>query len=231
MSEALVQYSLTDGIAHIAMDDGKANAFSHRMVDALTDAFDKARSDEAQAIVVSGRPGKFSAGFDLGDMMAGPAERRALVERGARLLLGVFEFDRPVLLAVTGHALAAGAVMVLAADHRIGAEGNFKIGLNEVTIGMPLPLFGMEMARLRLSKRHLLDATAHARIYSPAEAAEIGYLDEVVEADRCLEATLEQARKMAALPNPAYKITKRSVRREALEVIRATFEAEMDAIG
>jgi enoyl-CoA hydratase len=231
LSEAPATYSLTDGIAHIAMDDGKANAFSHRMLDALADAMAKARADEAGAVVVSGRPGRFSAGFDLGDMMAGPAERRSLVEKGANLLLDVYEFPRPIVLAVTGHALAAGAVMLLTADRRVGAEGNFKLGLNEVTIGMPLPMFGVELARARLSKRHLLDATVHAQIYTPKEAAAVGYLDRVVEPEACLDAAMEEAARLAELKNPAYVVTKKSVRGETMRIVRAGFEEEMNRIG
>ena len=144
-----VQYSLDGNIARILFDDGKANALSHDALDALSDALDRAAS-EANCVLWLGRPGRFSAGFDLRVMSQGRRAITELVAKGAKLALRVYESPVPVVLGVTGHALAMGAILLMAADRRIGTAGNFKIGLNEVAIGMTLPDFGIEFAKARL---------------------------------------------------------------------------------
>src|SRR5438105_13642725 len=117
-------------VAVISIDDGKANALSPDVLSALSEAFDKAEADGASAVLLQGRPGRFSAGFDLSIMTSGVEPMRALVTQGAELLLRVFTYPVPVVAACTGHALAAGALLLLVSDVRVGAEGEFKIGLN-----------------------------------------------------------------------------------------------------
>src|SRR5579862_730602 len=152
MAAATVHYELCDGIAVITMDDGKANALSPAVIQALHTSLDRAER-EAAAVLLTGRARRLSGGFDLSVMTSSVDAMRALVTAGADLLLRVYLFPRPVVVACNGHALAMGALLLLAADYRVGAAGDFKIGLNEVSIQMPLPLFGMELARARLSKR------------------------------------------------------------------------------
>lgn len=230
MSEAPVTVTIENEIAIVRLDDGRANALSAQVLEGLDAAFDRAEK-EAKAVVVVGRPGKFCAGFDLTAMMASAHERRLLVEKGAHVFLRMAEFGRPVVAACTGHALAAGAVWLTCVDWRIGADVKAKIGLNEVTIGMPLPIFAVEMARERLSKRHFLAATAHARIYSPREAVDAGYLDEVVPEGDVLAAATAKAVALGALTDPAYRLTKRSALRPTLQYIRDTLEEDMDRVG
>ena len=153
MASDKVRYELRDGIAVITMDDGKANALSHEVIDALHACLDRAER-EARAVLLTGREKRLSGGFDLTVMISSPEATRNLVTAGAELMLRLYTFPRPVVVACTGHALAAGAILLLVADARIGAAGEFKIGLNEVAIQMTLPIFAMELARDRLSKRH-----------------------------------------------------------------------------
>src|SRR3954447_25850634 len=131
---------LDGGVAVITIDDGKANAYSHEVLSSVHDARDQAEKD-ATAVLLAGRPGRFSAGFDLSVMTSGVDPMRNLVTAGAELLLRVFTFPMPVVMACTGHALAAGGLMLLVGDRRIGAEGPFKIGLKEGALRMPLPIF------------------------------------------------------------------------------------------
>src|SRR5713101_2236105 len=138
MSDEIVRYRLEEKVAVIEMDDGKVNAISHSVIEAL----DRAER-EAKAIVLSGRAGRFSGGFDLGVMRGGAEQARALVGKGAELALRLYGFSLPVVIACTGHAIAMGAVLLLSGDTRLGAEGDFKIGLNEVSIGLALPPFAM----------------------------------------------------------------------------------------
>ncbi|MFN2377716.1 MAG: crotonase/enoyl-CoA hydratase family protein [Candidatus Binatia bacterium] len=231
MSENVVSVSMEGAVALVKVDDGRANALSHAVLDALGAALDRAEKEGARAVVMTGRDGRFCAGFDLTVMMAGPRERRSLVEKGAHLFLRMIEFDRPIVAASNGHALAAGAVWLTAVDWRVGADIEAKVGLNEVAIGMPLPIFATELARERLSKRHFLAATAHARLYAPRDAVDAGYLDEVVPAGELLAAAKARAVALGELKDPAYGLTKRSAWKATLRLIRDTLEEDMDKVG
>src|SRR5262249_18933203 len=138
-------YSLEDSVAVVTMDDGKANALSTAMIDSILAALARAES-EAKAMVLIGRPERFCAGLDLRVMWSGPDNATALLVRCGDLLLGLYDASIPLVIGCTGHSLAAGALLVLTGDLRIGAAGPFKIGLSEVSIGMPVPVLAMELA-------------------------------------------------------------------------------------
>ena len=231
MSDSPVSYSLEDGLAVIRLDDGRANALSHVVLDALEASLERAASDDAAAVVMAGRPGRFCAGFDLSVMTAGPAQCRGLVEKGARVFLRMVEFERPIVAACTGHALAGGAVWLSCVDWRIGADVPAKIGLNEVAIGMPLPVFATEMARARLSKRHFVSSIVHARVFSPRDAVDAGWLDEVAPADHLMDVAKEKAADLGSLRNPAYILTKRNALGATVQLIRDTLAEDMARIG
>jgi len=228
MSEPLT-YVLEGDVAVLRMDDGKANALSHAMIDGLQRCLERAAS-EAGAVALLGRPGMLSAGFDLATMGAGPEAARALVTAGAELLLRLYEWPQPVVVGATGHALAAGALLLCAADTRIGATGAFKIGLNEVAIGMTLPIFGVELARDRLSKRHFTAAVIQARIHDPEAAVAAGYLDRIVAPETLEAELLSAADALAQLPRSAYAGTKRHARGAVAAAIRETLEEDMARI-
>jgi enoyl-CoA hydratase len=222
-----VSYELDGDVAVITVDDGKANALSHAVIDALGAALDRA-SNESKAVVLAGREGRFSAGFDLSVMKGGIDDVRALVTAGAELSLRVYTFEQPVVIACTGHALAAGAILLMSADVRIGAEGDFKIGLNEVAIGMPIPHFVSELARDRLSRRHLTNATALATIYDPARAVDAGFLDATAPPDQVIAAGRERAAALAeTLSSPAFRATRTTVRGPVAEAIRGGLDADI----
>ncbi len=221
-----VQYTQHDAVALITLDDGKANALSPALVAATHAALDRAHH-EAQAVVLAGRPGRFSAGFDLAVMTSGQDAMHALVKGGAELALRLFTFPRPLVIACTGHALAAGAVFLCAGDLRIGAAGPFKIGLNEVSIQLPLPVFALELARARLAPRWFTQAVTQARIFDPAGACEAGYLDELAAPEALLASAVQRAAALAALPDPAFRLTKDRERRAVVAHIRATLEADI----
>jgi enoyl-CoA hydratase len=230
MSDASpLSYEPVGDVAVLRLDDGKANALSHAVVDALGEALDRAER-EAGAVLLIGRPGRLSAGFDLGTMRAGPDAVRGLVTAGAELLLRLYELPRPTVVACTGHALAAGALLLLSADTRIGARGEFKIGLNEVAIGMTLPKFGVELARDRLSPRHFTRAVLQAELYGPDTAVEAGFLDETVEAPELEARALAAAGTLAKLPRGAYAGTRRQARAEAARAIRDTLTDDLARI-
>jgi enoyl-CoA hydratase len=186
---------------------------------------------EARAVVLAGRDGRFSGGFDLTVMMASPESARELVHTGSQFLMSLYLHPQPVVAACTGHALAAGALLLLATDYRIGAEGAFKIGLNEVSIGMRLPIFAIELARDRLSRRHFVAATALGRVYNPNEAVDVGYLDRVASADRCVHEAIVSARKLADLPSGALAETKRLSREPLVELVIDTLEEDLATVA
>ena len=207
----LVQVREEENYSLIQMDDGKANALSFAMLQQLGTALDQAEQ-AAKVVIIAGRAGKFSAGFDLAVMGQGGDAMIDLLRQGAELSRRLLNFETPVILAASGHALAMGALLLLSADYRIGINGNYKIGLNEVAIGMTLPHFGVELARARLSKRYLNNAVGLATVYDSPGAVEAGYLDEAVDKEQLLPRAIALAEQFSALNLEAHKNTKARVR-------------------
>ena len=187
MSESRVTVSLVGSVALVRIDDGKVNALGPGLLDSLWGALDTAEA-HAEAVVLAGRPGVFSAGLDLNVVRTSARAAIDLLHKGSDIFLRLAEFPRPVVAACTGHALAAGAVILLCCDVRIGAAGDFKIGLNEVAIGLALPELVVELARKRLSPRHFTVACNTAQIYSPTEATDVGFLDSADSLDATSDA-------------------------------------------
>ena len=226
MADVILDHVQDDRVAVLRLDDGKANALSHAAIDALQAALDRAEK-EAGAVCLLGRAGRMCAGFDLAVMRSGTEPMRRLVGAGAELCMRMALHPLPIVIGCTGHALAAGALLLLAADARIGARGDFKLGLNEVAIGLSLPVFAYELARERLSKRHLLRATTQAELYAPDAAVDAGFLDSICEPAELAPAALAEARRLAALPQPAFARTKQALRGEMVARVRATLAQDM----
>ena len=207
-----VGYELNGDVAVIRVDDGKVNVLTHEVVAAVRESLNRAEQ-EAKAVVIAGRPGKFTAGFDLKQMQSGPEAAGNLFRAGMDLFVRHYEFPIPVVAACTGHALAAGAIWLMCCDVRIGADVEAKIGLNETAIGMVLPNSVVALARDRLSPRHVHSSVLLARLYSPAEAVEVGYLDWLVPADELEEAAVTEAAGLAeSLSMRAFASTRRVIR-------------------
>ncbi len=216
---------ITNGIALIRMDDGKANAINFDMIAALNAALDTAEAG-AKAIVLSGRDGRFSGGFDLNAFASLGADGvYKLLDAGAELLLRLYGGPLPVVAACTGHAIAMGVFILNACDTRVGASGEYKIGANEAITGMNLPIFAMELARDRLSPQHLTRAMVQGFIYNPQGAVEAGYLDMVAEADKVEAKAMAVADQLAQLPGKAYAWNKGAIRKATLDRIRASLGA------
>jgi enoyl-CoA hydratase len=226
MTTSPVRYEKQKEIALITMDDGKANALSSGMMDAVEEALARAEK-EASGVVLVGRPGRFCAGFDLKQMMAGADQARALVTRGAGFLMRLYSFPAPLVVACTGHALAGGALVVLTGDVRVGAAGPFRIGMNEVQIGMPVPILAMELVKDRLRGEHVTAATLFATISEPEAARAMGWFEEVVDAERLQAVATQHAERLIALPRDAYAKTKTVLRERTIRYVRETLEADM----
>jgi len=225
-----VQLTIEDGVAVVRLDDGKANAVSHALIDQVHAALDAAQAD-ATAVAFIGREGRFSAGFDLSVMTQGADATRGLVQAGGELLMRVYTHPQPTVAAVTGHALAAGALLCLASDTRIGsADLPAKIGLNETAIGMGLPWYGIRLGEARLSVRHRQRSVLQAEIYDMAGALDAGYLDELVAADAVVDTAIERARQLGQLPGHAYGFTKRRLRQALADEVLLGLDADMETM-
>lgn len=221
----LVTYQLKDGVATIAMDDGKANALSLAMQAELNAALDQALTDKA-IVVLAGRQGMFSAGFDLPTLTGGGANAVKMLNGGFEIAEKLLSFPRPVVIACTGHALAMGVFLLMCGDYCIGAEGGFKIGANEVAIGLTMPRTAIEISRARLAPAHFQRAMLTSEIFTPADAIVAGFLDKEVAGAFVLTEAHAAAARFTKLNMNAYKSTKMLVREPMLKALRAAMQAD-----
>lgn len=208
----LLTTTVADGIATIVMDDGKANALSPAMLDELGAALDQAQAAEVTAIVLAGRPGRFSGGFHLGVLNAGGPEAERMLRSGFDLAARMLALPCPIVIACTGHALAMGSFLLCAADHRVGAAGAFTIQSNEVRIGLTMPYAALALLRARLTPAAFDAATVLGEPFTPDGAVAAGFLDRVVDPDDVIAAAVESARSYATVDASAYAGTKARVR-------------------
>lgn len=221
----MIHYDLTEGVATITMDDGRANALSPEMQHAINDALDRAADDDA-AIVLAGRDGRFSAGFDLSVMSSGGQAVVDMVIGGFDLSLRLLEWPRPVVAACTGHAMAMGAFLLLSCDERVGADGPYKIAANEVSIGMTMPHTAVALMRMRLTPPAFQRSAILSEVFDPVGAAGAGYLDRTAAPEQVVGEAQVRAAAHLALDARAHRDTKRRVRESGLEAMRAAREAD-----
>ncbi|MGE8415329.1 MAG: crotonase/enoyl-CoA hydratase family protein [Pseudomonas sp.] len=215
MSE-LISYHLEDGIATLTLSNGKVNAISPDVIAAFNAALDQATADRA-VVIITGQPGILSGGYDLKVMTAGPREAVALVTLGSTLARRLLSHPFPVIVACPGHAVAKGAFLLLSADYRIGVEGPFSIGLNEVQIGMTMHHAGIELARDRLRRSAFHRSVINGEMFDPHSAVDAGFLDKVVSPDELQGAALAAARQLKKINMVAHKNTKLKVRKGLLD--------------
>jgi enoyl-CoA hydratase len=221
----LVTYKLEDSVATITMDDGKVNVLSMKMLTELNEALDRA-ADDGAVVILTGREGVFSAGFDLPVLRAGGSDALRLLRAGFELARRVLSFPTPVAIACSGHAVAMGVFLLLCGDYRVGATGPYKITANEVAIGLILPRTAVEICRQRLSPAHFNRATILAEVFSPVDAVSAGFLDRAVEPSMLAEAVQDVAAQLVKLDMEAHAATKLRVRELALNAIDEAVEAD-----
>lgn len=225
-AEAPVTYRLDDPVATIAMDDGSVNVLSLDVLEQLDEALDRAEADRAP-VVLTGREGTFSAGFDLPVLQGGGPDAVAMLHRGFQLAERLLSFPTPVLAACTGHAMAMGAFLLLSADYRIGvAGGGHEIAVNEVALGLTLPRTAAVLCRERLASSYVDRVTLLAESFSHEEAVEAGFLDRVVPAAELEETASRTARRTAELDPAAHAASKLRVREPLLTALREAIEAD-----
>ncbi|WOE81421.1 crotonase/enoyl-CoA hydratase family protein [Pseudomonas protegens] len=229
MSE-LISYHLEDGIATLTLSNGKVNAISPDVIAAFNAALDQATADRA-VVIITGQPGILSGGYDLKVMTAGPKEAVALVTLGSTLARRLLSHPFPVIVACPGHAVAKGAFLLLSADYRIGVDGPFSIGLNEVQIGMTMHHAGIELARDRLRRSAFHRSVINGEMFDPQSAVDAGFLDKVVSADELQGAALAAARQLKKINMLAHKNTKLKVRKALLETLDNAIIQDQEHLG
>ena len=223
-----VTYTSEENYAIITINNGKANAISHEVVTGLNAGLDKAEKDN-KVVILTGKEGIFSGGFDLKVMTKSPESAKELVTKGSKLSLRMLSFPQPIIIACSGHAIAKGAFLLLSADYRIGLEGDFKIGLNEVMIGMTMHNAGIAIAKARLSEVYLNRSVNNAEIYNSKQAITAGFLDLIVPESHLLPTAIKVAEMSSKLNKKAHAETKLKVRKQHLEDLEKAIELDLKA--
>ncbi|NBB09791.1 crotonase/enoyl-CoA hydratase family protein [Pseudomonas sp. SLFW] len=221
----LVAYQLDDGVATLTLSNGKVNAISGDVVAAFNAALDQAEKDRA-VVIITGQPGILSGGYDLKIMTSSPEAAMDLVAAGSTLARRMLSHPFPIVIACGGHAVAKGAFLLLSADYRIGVEGPFSIGLNEVQIGMTMHHAGIELARDRLSNSAFGRSVINGEMFAPHDALQAGFLDKVVAPEELVDTARTVALQLKKINMKAHKQTKLKVRKAFLEMLDKAIELD-----
>lgn len=216
-------------VRELRLNRPPVNAFSPELIAALKQAVETAPQDGARALVLSGAPGRFSAGLDVPLLLT--LDRPAIAglwREFYALLRGLALSPIPITAAITGHATAGGSVLPLFCDYRVAAHGDWKLGLNEVQVGLPLPPIIFAGLK-RLVGAHQAERLAvGGLLISPDEAARIGLVDELVPLDQVVSRAIEWSRSLLALPVDAMAVTRRRARSDLFEIFAASLDSELD---
>jgi enoyl-CoA hydratase len=224
-----VTYEFSDGTAYVSLDDGKANVMSVPFFVRMGEALDRAERDNVRFLVFRGRPGMFSGGLDVRLLPTlSPAELGRLAREFARTMLRVFTFPAPTVAALTGHAIAGGAILALACDRRFAVDGPFRLQINEVAIGIPVPSWMLLIAASAVPPQHHAEAILHAHVYDPRAAAARGIVDAVIDPNEDLMSVIAQScSDLMALAPTAYRETKRRMRAADVARVLTLLEDEL----
>ena len=219
MSDRIATLTSKDDISIITLDDGKANVFSPKMIQDVNQCLDKVPT-ESGALIITGREGMFSAGFDLKIISAGDIQATMDMSlSGFKLLSRIFSFPRPILAACSGHGIALGTFLLCCCDYRIGVKGDFMIGANEMRTNMVIPIPILELISHRVSASHKYRAILGAEMYSIENGIGAGLIDEVVDPENLMETAMLKAKDLATMGHPSYTLTKELLIREPLQKI------------
>jgi len=214
--------------AILKLAHGKANAMDTGLMLELTDALRQVERSDAGALVLTGQGSVFSAGVDLVQLLSGG--RKYIAEFLPRMCEGfraLYEFPKPAVAAVNGHAIAGGMILSSACDYRIMARGA-RIGIPELRVGVPFPLVALEIVRSALSPERAAEAVLFGRVLDADQAQRAGYVQEVVESVDVLTRALDRAEELASAPAGSFRKAKLDLRRPTLELLDRT-ESVSDA--
>ena len=225
MSDKLATLTSKDDVSIITLDDGKANVFSPKMIKDINECLDKVPTERG-ALIITGREGMFSAGFDLKIISAGDMQATMDMSlSGFKLLSRLFSFPRPILAACSGHGIALGTFLLCCCDYRVGVKGDFMIGANEMRTNMVIPIPILELINHRVSSGHKYRAILGAEMYSIENGIDAGLIDEVVDPEYLMETAMLKAKDLATMGHPSYTLTKELLIREPLQKINDAISA------
>ena len=230
MAEAIATLTQENDISVIKLDDGKVNAFSCEMLTKFNALLAKVPKDSG-ALVIKGRDGIFSGGFDLKTLATGDMEKiMKMVRLGYKMLLELYSFDRPIVAAVSGHSIALGLFVTCCADYRIGIDGEYVCQANEVRNNMDIPIQIMEILKARVNKNYFYPAVYHSDAYSMKDSIAVGYIDEVTSEDKFIGRVMEKAKELASLPHPFYTNTKHFAQGDVIKKISDAIKKYEDLV-
>lgn len=223
----MINFNIKDDIAIIELNDGKANVFAQATSEAILEALNKAES-EAKATIIQATGDKFSAGFDLSVMGGSEQEKNAMVLTGFQTLLKIYAHPQPVVAACNGHAMGMGAFTLLVADTRIGAEGDYKVGLPETAGGMPFTKFLVTIIQAELSSTFMKTAALQSQMCTPKTAIHAGFLDMLVPAEALHKTAFKGAQQLTQLPTKQYGDNKRELRQDTLKIMNDALDSMLN---
>ena len=213
----MLEVEQRSGVTVVELRHGKVNALDLELLRAITAALRDL--DRSGAVVITGSGAVFSAGVDLNRIVAGGQPYvQEFIPALSEAFLAIFDHQGPVLAAVDGHAIAGGCVIAAACDVRLMSQG--KIGLAELSVGVPFPPVAMEILRHAIGPAvgHLV---LTAGLLDAAQARSIGLIHRVAEPDVLLDAAIDQAKRMAQVPAEVFAFSKRQLQQPARDAIAA----------
>lgn len=218
----MIEVSERKDITLVTIEHGPVNAMDVELLDAIGETFRSLATKSPAAVVLTARGPAFSAGAHLFKVLeATDEEVRAAVSALPRAFGAVFEFPRPVVAAVNGHAIAGGAILACCCDHKLMAEGSGKVGLAELRVGVPFPLYAFEIVRFAVGDRNLSEVINFGRSYHQLRAVELGLIDEIVPPEQLLDRAFETADRLARIPRESFELMKSALRNPTVERVRA----------
>jgi len=228
-----IHYQSENEVAFIRMDDGKANAMDFVFFEEMNQTLDRVESEGAKTLIITGRPGYFSAGLDIKLMPAlAPGDLNALAETFARTLLRVFSLPIPTIALSSGHAIAGGAMLFFACDLRFALEGPYRIQMNEMMTGIPFPSWMLLIGRFAIPAPFFVEAFLHAKAYSPEEARERGMCHGLTKGEEdAMTVAMARAGHLKSLNSHAYRTSKKRLSAAEVERVLAMLKDELPFPG
>ena len=217
------------GVRELKLARPPANALSPELLAQLRSQIESAPADGAGALVLSGTEGLFTGGLDVPLLLTlDRDEMKQAVELFFAAMEALEASEIPVAAAITGHSPAGGAVLALFCDWRVMAKGPFVIGLNEVRIGIPMPVVVADTLARVVGRRHAEVLCQTGNLLGPQEALDVGLVDRVVAIDQVVPSAVEWCRELTELPPHALSVTRRTVRRDLIEVVRRSKSGDVE---
>lgn len=217
----MIERKDSEGVRVLRLAHGKVSAMDIELGEALIAEFKDASDPAVKAVIITGTGSSFSAGVDLFRLVKeGPEYARRFVPLLDEFLLATLTFPKPVVAAVNGHAIAGGCILAAACDHRIMTEGNGRIGIPELAVGVPFPALPLQIMAARVADGHLRDLVFSGRTVQIDEARTMGLIDEKCPSGMLLERANEVAQKLASIPAGAFALTKEAFYAPILERTR-----------